>query len=74
MSAFPGGSSRSTLHSNRSRNRPHINWSAIEHDYRSGAMSLRDMAGKHGCSHSTIANFAGRQGWKRESPATAVGA
>jgi hypothetical protein len=27
-----------------SRNRPHIHWAAIEHDYRSGAMSLREMA------------------------------
>jgi uncharacterized protein YjcR len=48
--------------------RPRIDWPAIERDYRSGAMSLREMADKHGCSHSTIANCAGRRGWKRKSP------
>jgi len=42
-----------------------IEWSAVESDYRSGALSLRDMALKHGCSHSTIANHAGRKGWMR---------
>jgi hypothetical protein len=40
-----------------------IDWAAVERDYRSGVLSLRDMALKHGCSHSTIANHAGRQGW-----------
>jgi uncharacterized protein YjcR len=73
MSEYSGSPSRSRLHCNRSRNRPHINWPAIEGDYRSGAMSLRDMADKHGCSHSTIANFAGRQGWKRQLPVAALG-
>lgn len=42
-----------------------VDWGAIEPDYRSGALSLRDMARKHGCSHSAIANFAGKHGWKR---------
>ena len=42
-----------------------IDWAAIELDYRAGALSLREMAHKHGCSHSTIANFAGRHGWTR---------
>ncbi len=45
-------------------------WPAIEGDYRAGLLSLRALAQKHGCSHSTIANFAARQGWVRNaSPA-----
>jgi uncharacterized protein YjcR len=46
-----------------------IDWSAIELDYRAGGMSLREMASKHGCSHSAIANFAGRHGWSRNAEA-----
>ena len=42
-----------------------IDWLAIERDYRAGELSLRALAEKHGCSHSTIANFAGRHGWSR---------
>ena len=42
-----------------------IDWQAIERDYRAGQLSLRDMAGKHGCSHSAIANHADRHGWTR---------
>jgi uncharacterized protein YjcR len=47
-----------------------IDWIAIEHDYRAGQLSLRDMASKHGCSHSAIANRASRHHWIR---AQAVG-
>ena len=43
-----------------------IDWLAIESDYRAGVLSLRALAEKHGCAHSTIANYAGRQGWSRE--------
>ena len=49
----------------RRRKRRDIDWSAIEHDYRAGPLSLRQLALKHGCSHSTIANFAGKHGWIR---------
>jgi uncharacterized protein YjcR len=45
-----------------------IDWNAIERDYRCGSLSLRELAAKHGCSHSAIANFAGRHGWTRDSP------
>jgi hypothetical protein len=66
MSLNPGVSPKSPFpDSNRSRYRTPIDWSAIERDYRRGGMSLRELAGKYGCSHSTIANFAGRQGWSR---------
>jgi hypothetical protein len=47
------------------RRRQNIDWPAIERDYRSGSYSLRALALKHGCSHSAIANFAGRHGWSR---------
>lgn len=49
----------------RGRGRRDIDWRAIERDYRAASMSLRELAEKHGCSHSTIANFAGRHGWTR---------
>jgi uncharacterized protein YjcR len=42
-----------------------IDWHAVERDYRAGALSLRDMANKHGCSHSAIANRASRHQWTR---------
>jgi hypothetical protein len=42
----------------RRMRRPPIDWTAVECDYRSGALSLRDMALKHNCSHSAIASAA----------------
>ncbi|MEO6747401.1 MAG: hypothetical protein ABIN08_23205 [Caldimonas sp.] len=47
------------------RGRRDIDWPAIEQDYRAGLLSLRDLAEKHDCAHSTIANHAGRHCWKR---------
>ena len=55
----------------RLQRRRDIDWSAIERDYhayRAGLLSLRELALKHGCSHSAIANFAGRHGWPRKRP------
>ena len=49
----------------RRTKRRDIDWNAIEHDYHASPLSLRELAMKHGCSHSTIANFAGRHGWVR---------
>ena len=43
-----------------------IDWSAVESDYRAGLLSLRELAQKHCCSHSAIANFAGRNAWTRD--------
>ena len=48
-----------------------IDWNAVERDYRTGAFSLRELAERHRCSHSAIANFAGRHGWIR-NPSPAV--
>ena len=42
-----------------------IDWDAVERDYRTGTFSLRELAERHRCSHSAIANFAGRHGWIR---------
>ena len=47
------------------RGRRDINWNAIEQDYRAGLLSLRELAEKHDCAHSTIANYAGRHCWTR---------
>ena len=47
------------------RGRRDIDWAAIEQDYRAGLLSLRELAEKHDCAHSTIANHAGRHCWKR---------
>lgn len=58
------GASRRSLQPRRQA----IDWSAIERDYRSGLLSLRQLAHKHDCSHSAIANFAGRHGWTRDPP------
>ena len=55
----PGGA-RQRLYRRRD-----IDWNAVERDYRSGAFSLRELAERHRCSHSAIANFAGRHGWTR---------
>jgi len=47
------------------RPRPTPDWKAIEVDYRSGGYSLRELARRHGCDHSSIANRAARHGWRR---------
>jgi transposase-like protein len=47
------------------RPNPALDWEAIEADYRAGEYSLRELARRHGCAHSSIANRATRQGWRR---------
>jgi len=42
-----------------------IDWLAVERDYHTGQLSLREIGEKHGCAHSTIANYASRHGWIR---------
>jgi hypothetical protein len=49
----------------RIRQRARPDWPAIEVDYRAGGLSLRQMAAKHRCAPSTIANKATRDGWTR---------
>jgi hypothetical protein len=50
-----------------------IDWNAVERDYRTGTFSLRELAERHRCSHSAIANFAGRHGWIRNPSPSADG-
>ena len=59
IASFAGGRRK------RFRSRP--DWKAVEHDYRSGVWSLRQLGAMHGCSHSSIANRAQREGWTRTS-------
>jgi hypothetical protein len=40
-------------------------WIAVERDYRAGQLSLRQLAAKHRCSHSGVANKARRENWTR---------
>jgi transposase-like protein len=47
------------------RRRTGPDWARIEAEYRDGAYSLREMARRHGCAHSSIANRASRHGWVR---------
>ena len=56
------------------RNARSIDWAAVERDYRSGLYSLRELAGKHPCARSSIANRARKDGWTRDAAATAVDA
>lgn len=49
-----------------------IKWSEVERDYRSGTLSLRELARKYQCSHSTIANRATKSGWTRGEPAASA--
>lgn len=46
-----------------------IDWNAVERDYRESSLSLRELACRHGCSHSAIANRANRLQWTRALPA-----
>lgn len=41
-------------------------WEAVERDYRATNLTLRELADKHGCKHSAIANQAKRKGWTRD--------
>ena len=68
---LPNADPKETASTERLRfsRRRDIDWFAIEqdyHDYRAGLLSLPELALKHGCSHSTIANFAERHGWPRK--------
>lgn len=41
-------------------------WEAVERDYRSTKLTLRELADKHDCNHSSIAGMAKRRGWTRD--------
>lgn len=46
--------------------KPRIDWDAVERDYRASSLTLRELAAKHGCGHSAIANRVTRNGWTRD--------
>ena len=48
-----------------------IDWAAVEHDYLSGCYSLRELAERHPCARSSIANRARKGGWTRDAAETA---
>lgn len=41
-------------------------WDAVERDYRTGRFTLRELAAKHGATHTTIARRAEREGWTKD--------
>jgi len=45
-----------------------IDWLAVKRDYQAGHLSLRAIGERHGCAHSTIANYASRHSWIRNPP------
>ena len=43
-----------------------IDWPAVERDYRTSQMTLRELGAKYGCDHAAIARRAKREGWQRD--------
>lgn len=43
-----------------------IDWEAVERDYRTGKKTLRELAAKHGATHTTIGRRAERDGWTKD--------
>lgn len=43
-----------------------VDWPAVERDYRTSQMTLREMGEKHGCTHGAIAQKAKASGWQRD--------
>lgn len=41
-------------------------WEAVERDYRTSGFTLRELAAKHGATHTTISRRAERQGWTKD--------
>lgn len=41
-------------------------WESIERDYRAGVLSVREIASKHGPSHTAINKKAKQSGWERD--------
>ena len=46
--------------------RRRIDWEAVERDYRSGQLSLRQIAGLHGCSDGAIRKRAKKHKWRQD--------
>lgn len=46
--------------------RKKTDWDAVERDYRTGNFTLRELAEKHGATHTTISRRAERLGWTKD--------
>ena len=46
--------------------RRRVDWDAVERDYRTGQMTLRELAEKYGCSHQAIAKRAKGSEWTQD--------
>lgn len=46
--------------------RRRVDWDAVQRDYRTDTLTLRELAVKHGANHATIARRAEREGWKKD--------
>lgn len=46
--------------------RRRVDWDAVERDYRTDTLTLRELAEKHGVSHTTISRRAERDGWQKD--------
>lgn len=47
-------------------NKKHIDWEAIEREYRAGVKTLREIAADHGIAHGSITKRARRLEWDRD--------
>ena len=43
-----------------------VDWDAVERDYRTGKFTLRELADKHGCSHTAVAKHIKDGGWTQD--------
>lgn len=50
----------------RANGRRHIDWDAIEQEYRVNQRSVRDIAKRHGVSHTRINQRVAAEGWQRD--------
>ena len=48
------------------KQRRKVDWEAVERDYRTSQLTLRELGEKHGCAHPAIARKAKAEGWQRD--------
>lgn len=46
--------------------RARVDWAAVERDFRTSQMTLRELGEKHGCDHAAISRKARQDGWERD--------
>lgn len=50
----------------QAKKRARVDWDAVERDYRTSQLTLREMGEKYGCTHSAIAQKAKADKWARD--------